>query len=219
MSPDSFTAASLLSAMTMAFCMTSSSNSLQSGRQAPTPINNKISPKMIWQQNAFLAKINSAPTADYSSRLQPSSTHHRLCGHSDCYHDISILQGFFQRVYHFDLITSYIFSTSAKKDSQNLQQIDGCFICLLNSFCLGSSPDAYFTEFVTCPQGVHMAPSLHTAANDTQHRGRTGNKSLNKAQKIQGKRVVDEQLKANLDGSCRSSRCSHGSQLRSIDQL
>ena len=42
-SPDSFTAASLLSAMTIEFCINSSSNSLQSGRQAPTPSNHVLS--------------------------------------------------------------------------------------------------------------------------------------------------------------------------------
>ena len=50
---------------------------------------------------------------------------------------------------------------------------------VLDSLCLVSAPDAYLSEFVACPKGVYMTPSLHSTANDTQHRGRTGNKSLN----------------------------------------
>ena len=50
---------------------------------------------------------------------------------------------------------------------------------VLDSFCLVSAPDAYLSEFVACPKGVYMTPGLHSTANDTQHRGRTGNKSLN----------------------------------------
>ena len=54
------------------------------------------------------------------------------------------------------------------------------FVCLLVNFCLGSSPDAYLSESVACPQGVHVAPGLYSTANDTQHRGRASNKSLNR---------------------------------------
>lgn len=57
-------------------------------------------------------------------------------------------------------------------------QIKGYVECVLDSFCLCSPPDAYLAEFVACPHCVHMTPSLYTAANNTQHRGRAGNKSL-----------------------------------------
>ena len=49
---------------------------------------------------------------------------------------------------------------------------------LLDSFGLGSSPDTYFSELVTCPKCFHMAPSLPPTTNYAQYGRRTWNKRL-----------------------------------------
>ena len=93
MSPASLAAAALLSTSTTALHVSSSSSSLQSGRQAPTAGG--------WSRLAT-AVLHSKEglTTNHSSCLQPPATEDWLCSHSNSDNDIGISDCIFQVLAH-----------------------------------------------------------------------------------------------------------------------